>query len=67
MDLFTPTKRENRPGEGNGKFLADLAEHVSDEVMRQRFKAGDYEPLHLPSVQPWRALNGRTTNSSEGK
>lgn len=62
--LFTPTIRENRVGQGNGNFLADLAEHVPDGVMRARFQAGEYDPIHLPSIAGWRRMVGRTT---EGK
>ena len=66
-DLFTPlnqTKPKNRVGGGNANFLADLAMNVSDEVMRVRWKAGDYEPIHRPSVAGWRKLAGRTNQGN---
>lgn len=47
-------------GHGNAAFLADLATNVSDATMRERFKAGSYNPLHTPSVKAWRKLAGRS-------
>lgn len=59
-DLFTPSRPTPKVGQGNAHFLADLAENVSDEEMRERYKRGDYPDLHRPSVQFWRAMAGRT-------
>lgn len=57
-DLFNqqPT---TRPGEGNARFLADLAERVPDQTMRAKFKAGHYPDLHTPSLAGWRRMAGR--------
>lgn len=66
-DLFAPLeqpKRINRVGGGNANFLADLADNVSDEVMRERWKAGEYEPIHMPSVAGWRRLSGRSSKGN---
>jgi hypothetical protein len=47
-------------GEGAAHFLADLAEHVSDEEMRRKWVAGDYGKLREADVAGWRRLAGRT-------
>lgn len=60
-DLFTQQpKPKPRVGYGNAMFLCDLADGVSDQTMRAKFKAGEYPDLHLASVQGWRKLFGRT-------
>lgn len=61
-DLFSnlPTEKPKvKAGTGNGAFLADLAMGVPDQTMRERFKAGEYAPLHTPSIPGWRNLAGR--------
>lgn len=58
-DLFTQ-KPTPKIGGGNAKFLADLAEGVPDETMRQRYKAGEYPDLHTPSIPAMRKLAGRS-------
>lgn len=60
-DLFSNMAAPKaKAGTGNGAFLADLAEGVPDQVMRERFKRGEYPDLHKPSITPWRTLAGRT-------
>lgn len=56
LDLRPPSK----PGWGNGLFLADLAENVPDEVMRRKFKAGEYDGLNTTYAPMWRKLAGRS-------
>lgn len=48
-----------RPGEGAAHFLADLADHVSDAEMRERWKQGRYGQLRPQDVEGWRRLAGR--------
>lgn len=57
-DLFG--KPQLRPGEGAGKFLADLAEGISDAEMRKRWVAGEYGSPRPDLVREWRKLSGRT-------
>lgn len=49
-----------RVGYGNAKFLSDLAEGVPDEVMRKRFKSGEYPDLGIQYVPGWRKMAGRS-------
>lgn len=42
-DLF---KVPARMGEGNGKFLGDVANGMSREELIRRWKAGEYPDLH---------------------
>ncbi len=59
-DLFaTLPPPKPKVGHGNAMFLADLANNVSDDEMRRKFKAGEYPNLHRPSVPGWRNLAGR--------
>lgn len=59
-DLFADLpKPKPRVGYGNAMFIADLTMGVPDEVMRAKYKAGEYPDLHLPSVKGWRRLAGR--------
>lgn len=51
-------------GEGNGKFIADLHMNVPDAVMRERWKAGEYNTPdgrkpRADYVAGWRQLAGR--------
>lgn len=50
-------------GEGAGKFLGDLAMHVSDETMRKRWAEGHYGTgllrPRIDYVQAWRKMAGR--------
>lgn len=55
-DLFAPS---NRIGEANAKFLADLATGVSDDELRKRWKAGEYQGIGEQFVAGWRRLAGR--------
>lgn len=48
-----------RPGEGAGRFIGDLHNGESDEVMRQRWKDGDYGKLRADYVAGWRKMAGR--------
>ena len=48
-----------KPGEGAGRFIGDLHNGESDEVMRQRWKAGDYGKLRADYVAGWRKMAGR--------
>ncbi len=52
-------------GAGNAQFLADLADKVPTDVMRERYKSGRYAPLHTPSVTGWRRLAGRTIQGEQ--
>ena len=58
-DLFTRSAPKPKPGQGNARFLADLALGVSDDTLRAKIKAGDYPELHKPSIKGWRAMVGR--------
>lgn len=66
-DLFAqneaPRPKRN-VGYGNAMFLCDLADGVSDPIMRERFKRGDYPDLHIPSVAGWRRMAGRSTQGA---
>jgi hypothetical protein len=51
-------------GQGNAHFIADLHTGVSDDVMRERWKAGDYDTPNggkprTDYVKGWRELAGR--------
>ena len=51
-------------GWGNGNLIADLHMNVPDAVMRERWKAGDYDTPdggkpRSEYVKGWRALAGR--------
>jgi hypothetical protein len=46
-------------GEGNGRFIADLAEGVSDAELRRRYRNGDYGKLRPDYVTGWRIMAGR--------
>jgi len=50
-------------GEGAGRFLGDLAQHVPDDVMRQRWEEGHYGTgKNRPQTQfitQWRKQAGR--------
>lgn len=51
-------------GQGNAHFIADLHLGVADHVMRERWKAGDYDTPtgqkpRAEYVKGWRALAGR--------
>lgn len=52
-----------RVGEPNALILADLANKVSDEVMREKWKNGGYGEPHerprLEYVKAWRKWAGR--------
>ena len=52
-----------KPGEGAGRFLGDLANGETDEVMRERWAAGHYGTDKLAPraeyVKAWRAMAGR--------
>jgi len=43
----------------NASFLADLAENISTDEMRKRYKAGHYGKLRTDYVQSWIKLAGR--------
>lgn len=62
-DLFGPPR--TKPGTGNARFLADLAEGVSDAQMRKKFKNGEYPDLGIQYIDGWRQLVGRS--KSNGK
>lgn len=64
-DLFEAPRSPT--GQGNARFLADLAMGVTDADMRRRFKDGQYADLHRPSVEGWRRLAGRTTSQRSDK
>jgi hypothetical protein len=48
-------------------FLCDLADGVSDDTMRKKYRAGEYPHLHHASIDGWRRMNGRTTSPKEPK
>ena len=68
-DLFgqRPTKPPRKVGYGNAMFLCDLADGVSDDTMRKKYRAGEYPHLHHASIDGWRRMNGRTTSPKEPK
>jgi hypothetical protein len=53
-----------KPGHGNGCFIADLHLNITDEVMRERWRAGAYDTSdgrkpRADYVAGWRKLAGR--------
>lgn len=48
-----------RVGEGAGRFLGDLHNGESDEVMRENYKRGEYGKLDPEWVRQCRRLAGR--------
>jgi hypothetical protein len=53
-------------GQGNAHFIADLHKGIPDEVMRERWRAGEYDTPDGNKPRPsyalaWRAMAGRKT------
>ena len=50
----------HRPGTGNGIYLADLAQGISDKTLEANERRGKYPELCQRYKAGWRKMNGRS-------